>query len=94
MRHIGNGLHHFLKTQIHDFIHQQRKDNRHREGCQECGDTDRNRILQHAPEIKVAEHLPEVFQADPVASPDSPCHLVILEGNDDTSQRQVGKEKN
>ena len=81
----------FLVFQAGDFIQQQRKDDRQREGEEEALQPHGNRVDDSLPEGWKGEQIFIVGKADPPAARDSLKNLEILKGDDNPAHRYIAE---
>ena len=92
VRHIGNRLHNLLELQVHQLVHHQGECDGDREGRDQRQQTDLHRVQQHPGKVRIGEHLLELLKTAPVAPPDSPRHLEILERDSDSRHGHIAEQ--
>ena len=82
-----------FKLSILKLVQKQREENRNREAPQQAVYADQNRIAQKSAEIGAGKKLSEIPQPGPWASQNPPADGIVLESDQDSIQRIVGKHR-
>ena len=96
MREIGDGLSRLLEAAVNHLVEHQGQQHRRQRQQPQLERRDDQSVAQHHAEVGRLEEVDEVLEAaveGPRARPDAGEHVVALEGDDDTVQRQVVEQE-